>query len=96
MTGVVAESPLGAWLLAEAAGRLVLICQDPNTDLAAYYLLNVVRAREAVVDSMWAAVFSANVHFAAEATDYFTQAQPPFSSALASHSGSVSSFKLKR
>ena len=37
VTGVVAESPLGAWLLAEAAGRLVLICQDPNTDLAAYY-----------------------------------------------------------
>ena len=34
---VVAESPLGAWLLDEAAARLVLICQDPNTDLAAYY-----------------------------------------------------------
>ena len=34
---VLAESPLGAWLLDEAAGRLVVICQDPNTDLAAYY-----------------------------------------------------------
>lgn len=34
---VMAESPLGAWLLDEAAARLVLICQDPNTDLAAYY-----------------------------------------------------------
>jgi hypothetical protein len=34
---VVAESPLGAWLLDQAAARLVLICQDPNTDLAAYY-----------------------------------------------------------
>ena len=33
----VAESPLGAWLLDQAAARLVLICQDPNTDLAAYY-----------------------------------------------------------
>ena len=34
---VMAESPLGAWLIDEAATRLVLICQDPNTDLAAYY-----------------------------------------------------------
>jgi hypothetical protein len=34
---VLAESPLGAWLLEQAATRLVLICQDPKTDLAAYY-----------------------------------------------------------
>jgi hypothetical protein len=34
---VMAESPLGAWLIGEAANRLVLICHDPNTDLAAYY-----------------------------------------------------------
>ena len=34
---VMAASPLGAWLIDEAADRLVLICQDPNTDLAAYY-----------------------------------------------------------
>ena len=34
---VMAESPLGAWLIGEAASRLVLICHDPNTDLAAYY-----------------------------------------------------------
>jgi hypothetical protein len=34
---VMAESPLGAWLIDEAAARLVLICHDPNTDLAAYY-----------------------------------------------------------
>jgi hypothetical protein len=34
---VVAESPLGAWLIGEAAARMVLICHDPNTDLAAYY-----------------------------------------------------------
>jgi hypothetical protein len=34
---VLAQSPLGAWLIGEAAARLVLICQDPNTDLAGYY-----------------------------------------------------------
>ena len=34
---VMAKTPLGAWLIGEAAARLVLICQDPNTDLAAYY-----------------------------------------------------------
>ena len=34
---VLAESPLGAWLIGEAAARMVLICHDPNTDLAAYY-----------------------------------------------------------
>jgi hypothetical protein len=34
---VVAQSPLGAWLLDQASARLVLICQDPNTELAAYY-----------------------------------------------------------
>jgi hypothetical protein len=34
---VVAESPLGAWLIDRAAARTVLICHDPNTTLAAYY-----------------------------------------------------------
>jgi Putative metallopeptidase family (DUF6782) len=34
---VLAESPLGAWLIGEAAERMVLICHDPNTDLAGYY-----------------------------------------------------------
>ena len=34
---IVAESPLGPWSLDQAAARLVLICQDPRTDLAAYY-----------------------------------------------------------
>ena len=37
VVNVVADSPLGAWLIDEAAARLVLICQDPTTDLAAYY-----------------------------------------------------------
>src|SRR5690242_863422 len=34
------------------------------TDIVAYYLLNVVRARAAVWDSIWAALFASNVHFA--------------------------------
>lgn len=46
------------------------------TNLAAYYLLNVVRAREAVSDSIWATLFAANVHFARQESDYFAQDQP--------------------
>ena len=34
------------------------------TDVAAHHLLNFVRAREAVSDSIWAAAFGANIHFA--------------------------------
>jgi hypothetical protein len=34
---LVAESPLGAWLIGQASSRTVLICHDPNTRLAAYY-----------------------------------------------------------
>jgi peptidoglycan/LPS O-acetylase OafA/YrhL len=47
------------------------------TDIAAYYLLNFVRAREAVTDSIWAAFFGANIQFARQGTDYFAQGQPP-------------------
>jgi peptidoglycan/LPS O-acetylase OafA/YrhL len=47
------------------------------TDVAAHHLLNLVRAREAVSDSVWAAFFMANVHFAREGSDYFAQLQPP-------------------
>jgi len=47
------------------------------TDIAAHHLLNVVRAREAVGDSIWSALFAANVHFARQGTDYFAQGQPP-------------------
>ncbi len=47
------------------------------TDLVAHQLLNLVRAREAVSDSVWAAFFMANVHFAREGSDYFAQGQPP-------------------
>ncbi len=47
------------------------------TDIAAHQLLNFVRAREAVSDSVWAAIFAANVHFARAGTDYFAQDRPP-------------------
>jgi peptidoglycan/LPS O-acetylase OafA/YrhL len=47
------------------------------TDLAAHHFLNLVRAREAVSDSVWAGFFMANVHFAREGSDYFAQGQPP-------------------
>jgi peptidoglycan/LPS O-acetylase OafA/YrhL len=47
------------------------------TDLAASHLLNFVRAREVISDSVWAAAFGANVHFAQQGTDYFAQGQPP-------------------
>jgi peptidoglycan/LPS O-acetylase OafA/YrhL len=47
------------------------------TDVAAHHLLNFVRAREAVNDSIWSALFAANFHFAREGSDYFAQAQPP-------------------
>ena len=47
------------------------------SDIAAHQLLNFVRAREAVSDSIWAAFFAANIHFAHQGSDYFAQGQPP-------------------
>lgn len=47
------------------------------TVVAAHQLLNFVRAREAVWDSMWASLFASNVHFAQEGSDYFEEGQPP-------------------
>src|SRR5439155_4883168 len=47
------------------------------TDLAASHLLNFVRARQVLSDSVWAAAFGANVHFARQGSDYFAQGQPP-------------------
>jgi peptidoglycan/LPS O-acetylase OafA/YrhL len=47
------------------------------TMIAADQLLNFVRARDVVGDSIWAAFFAANSHFAAEGADYFQQGQPP-------------------
>ena len=47
------------------------------TSMAAYWLLNVVRAKQAVLDSVAASFFVANIHFAKQGTDYFAQDQPP-------------------
>src|SRR4051812_20829265 len=47
------------------------------TEVAAYFLLNLVRAREAVWDSLYAAAFASNFRFAARGLDYFEQGQPP-------------------
>jgi peptidoglycan/LPS O-acetylase OafA/YrhL len=41
------------------------------TVVLAYWLLNFVRAKQAVWDSLWASVFAANIHFAEQGTDYF-------------------------
>jgi len=46
------------------------------TDLAAWQLLNLVRAKQAVLDSLWASAFAANIHFAAENSDYFARNRP--------------------
>ena len=48
-----------------------------TTMVAAHHLLNFVRARDVVHDSVWAAFFAANSHFAAQGADYFQQGQPP-------------------
>jgi peptidoglycan/LPS O-acetylase OafA/YrhL len=55
------------------AAALTLIA----TSIAAHHLLNFVRARDVVEDSIWASLFSANIHFAAQGSDYFQQGQPP-------------------
>jgi len=47
------------------------------TTIVAQHLLNFVRARDVVSDSIWASFFAANVHFAALGSDYFQQSQPP-------------------
>jgi peptidoglycan/LPS O-acetylase OafA/YrhL len=47
------------------------------TNIAACFLLNFVRAREAVDDGLHAAAFAANFHFAARGVDYFAQSDPP-------------------
>jgi len=47
------------------------------TDLVAYVLLNFVRARAAISDSLWASAFAANIRFARDGSDYFARTQPP-------------------
>jgi peptidoglycan/LPS O-acetylase OafA/YrhL len=46
------------------------------TDVAAYLLLNPFRAYQTMKDSVWAALFGANINYARQATDYFAQGQP--------------------
>jgi peptidoglycan/LPS O-acetylase OafA/YrhL len=46
------------------------------TAIAAYQMLNIVRAHQVLTDTLWASVFGANVHFAHMGTDYFAQGQP--------------------
>jgi peptidoglycan/LPS O-acetylase OafA/YrhL len=48
-----------------------------STTIVAYELLNYVRARSIAWDSVWAAVFAANFHFAHVGANYFAQGQPP-------------------
>lgn len=55
-----------------AAGLTLVV-----TSITSYYLLNFVRAKQAVADSLWAAICAANIHFANLETDYFARAQPP-------------------
>ena len=40
---------------------------------ASYLLFNQIRAKAVLVDSIWAALFSANIHFINVSTDYFQQ-----------------------
>jgi peptidoglycan/LPS O-acetylase OafA/YrhL len=48
-----------------------------TTMIASYFVLNYVRAKEVVWDSLWASLFVANIRFADQGTDYFAQGQPP-------------------
>ena len=47
------------------------------TTIVAYELLNYVRAKQTVWDSLWASLFAANIRFAHQGADYFSQGQPP-------------------
>lgn len=47
------------------------------TDLVSVSLLNFVRAKQVLQDSIPAALFAANFHFASIGTNYFAQSQPP-------------------
>ncbi len=47
------------------------------TTIACRYLLNFIEAQGAFHDSVWAAFFAANIHFAREGTNYFSSTSPP-------------------
>jgi peptidoglycan/LPS O-acetylase OafA/YrhL len=53
------------------AATLVIVA----TALASVHVLNFVRARSVLTDSVWATFFVANVHFARQGTNYFAQDQ---------------------
>jgi peptidoglycan/LPS O-acetylase OafA/YrhL len=55
------------------AAALVLV----TTDIVAYHVLNFVRAKQVISDSLWASFFAANVRFESLGTDYFAQELPP-------------------
>jgi acyltransferase-like protein len=61
------------------------------TDIVAYQLLNFVRAKQVVLDSVWASAFAANVRFSRLGVDYFAQGQPPRRSSTSGRSPSRSS-----
>jgi len=44
------------------------------TSIASVLILNTLQARSALVDSLWAGFFAANIHFASQGTNYFTAA----------------------
>ena len=58
-------------ILPAAVLTLVVTCA------ASVAFLNPVRAASALHDAVWAASFSANIHFAQVGTDYFAQDDPP-------------------
>lgn len=47
------------------------------TVVAAHFLFPAARARETLLDALWAAVFGANIRFETLGADYFQQDQPP-------------------
>jgi len=55
------------------SGMLVLV----TTVLAAYLLFPVVRAKETLIDALYAAIFASNFRFQAVGADYFEIDQPP-------------------
>jgi peptidoglycan/LPS O-acetylase OafA/YrhL len=46
------------------------------TAIASYRILNVVRAKQALIDILASALFAANIRFTHTGTDYFAQGQP--------------------
>lgn len=55
------------------AALLVLV----TTVVAAQFLFPAARAKETLLDALWAAVFGANIRFEAVGADYFQQGLPP-------------------